>query len=65
MVKPNPHAYGIKICDFLLDIGFVMSKVDPCMFICKTMISWYVWIVLFFGNVHNLRLIIFDVFQRI
>ena len=39
MVKPKPHAYGMKSCkNGLLERSFVMSKVDPCPFVSKTVI---------------------------
>ena len=38
MDKQNPHAYGMKSWDFLLDCGFVMSKVYPWLFMSKTLI---------------------------
>ena len=38
MVKPNPHAYGIKSWFFFLDRIFVVSKVDPCLFMSNNLI---------------------------
>ena len=38
MVKPNMHIYGMKRCELFLERGFVMSKVDPCLFMSKTVI---------------------------
>ena len=37
MVKPKPHAYS-KVLNGLLDRIFLISKVDPCLFVSKTMI---------------------------
>ena len=39
MVKTKPHAYGMKSCEMVfLEPGFVMSKVDTCLFMSKTVI---------------------------
>ena len=49
MVKPKPHTSGMKILlNGLLDSGFVVSKVDPCMFMSNTGIcAVYVYDCLF------------------
>ena len=39
MVDPKPHSSGMKIFKRgLLDRGFVVSKVDPCLFMFNIMI---------------------------
>ena len=39
MVKPKPHAYGMKkLRNGLLECSFVTSKVDLCLFMSKTVI---------------------------
>ena len=52
MVKPKPHAYGMKSCEIVCYIAvFLMSKVDPCLFMYKTVIYMvYVDIYLFGDN---------------
>ena len=39
MFKPKPHAYGMKTCEIVYQSDvFWISKVDPCLFISKTVI---------------------------
>ena len=46
-----------KLRNGLLERSFVMSKVDPCRFMSKTVIGVVYVDDCIFGNVHNLRLI--------
>ena len=37
MVNPKPHTYGMKSCEMVCYIAFfLMSKVDHCLFMSKT-----------------------------
>ena len=39
MVKPKLHAYGMKSCEIVFKSAvFVASKVNPCLFMSKTVI---------------------------
>ena len=52
MVKPKPHAYGMKSCEMVFKSAvFLMSKVDPCLFMSKTVICVvYVYDCLFWAR---------------
>ena len=52
------HLWYEKLRNGLLERGFVMSKVDPCLFMSKTVIVLYTRMIVSFGNVHNLILIL-------
>ena len=43
-----------KFCIGLLDHIFVVSKMDPGLFMSKTtLFMWHKWMVVYFGNVFN------------
>ena len=58
MVKPNIHNFGMKkMWNGLLYPSFVAIKVDPCLFMYKTVFLWHIWTIEYFGKDRNLILI--------
>ena len=51
------HLWYEKLHNGLLECGFGVSKVDPCLFMSKNCFVWYMRMIVYFGHVQNLRLI--------